>query len=107
MKKMPYVGGSHASYSVLFCRKYPHLLATILDIFPGIEAGKRTAVQACVQARLSFVCGDIVHDDFIDLLADYPAFDVTLYFHIAHLLPPELNVVVLKKVVETLKPGEC
>ena len=33
------VGGSHAAYSVLFCRKYPHLLATILDIQPGIEAG--------------------------------------------------------------------
>ncbi len=99
------VGGSHAAYSVLFCRKYPHLLATVLDIPPGIEAGKRTAAQVCMQDRLSFVCCDIVHDDFTDLLADYPAFDVALYFHIAHLLPPEVNAVILKKVVETLKPG--
>ncbi len=95
------VGGSHAAYSVLFCRKYPHLLATILDIPPGIEAGKRTAAQMCMQDRLSFVCGDIVRDDFTDLLAAYPAFDAALYFHIAHLLPPELNAVVLKKVVQT------
>lgn len=99
------VGGSHAAYSVLFCRKYPHLLATILDIPPGIEAGKRTAVQMCMQDRLSFVCGDIVRDDVADLLADYPAFDVALYFHVAHLLPPELNATVLKNVVQTLKPG--
>ena len=33
------VGGSHAAYSVLFCRKYPRLNATIVDIQPGIEAG--------------------------------------------------------------------
>ena len=99
------VGGSHAAYSVLFCRKHPHLMATILDIPPGIEAGKRTAAQACMEDRLSFVSGDIVRDDFTDLLADYPAFDVALYFHIAHLLPPEINAAVLKKVVQTLKPG--
>ena len=35
------VGGSHAAYSVLFCRKYADLHATIVDIQPGIAAGKR------------------------------------------------------------------
>lgn len=99
------VGGSHAAYSVLFCRKYPDLLATILDIAPGIEAGKRTAKQVGMEDRLSFVCGDIVRDDFLCCLAAYPAFDVALYFHIAHLLPSESNAAVLQKVVETLKPG--
>jgi SAM-dependent methyltransferase len=99
------VGGSHAAYSVLFCRKYPHLLATILDIQPGIEAGKRTATQTRLEDRMSFVRGDIVRDDFSTLLADYPLFDVALYFHIAHLLPPDINAAVLKKVVQSLKPG--
>jgi SAM-dependent methyltransferase len=99
------VGGSHAAYSVLFCRKYPHLLATILDIEPGIQAGQCTAKQVGMEDRLSFVCGNIVCDNFAALLADYPAFDVALYFHVAHLLPPEINAMVLKKVVETLKPG--
>lgn len=99
------VGGSHAAYSVLFCRKYPHLLATILDIQPGIEAGKRTAVQTGLTDRLSFVSGNIVTDDFSPLLSDYPLFDVALYFHIAHLLPPDINTAVLKKVAYSLKPG--
>ena len=99
------VGGSHAAYSILFCRKYPHLLATILDIQPGIEAGKRTATQTGLEDRMSFVCGNIVRDDFSTLLADYPLFDVALYFHIAHLLPPDINAAVLKKVVQSLKPG--
>src|SRR6266849_9182914 len=58
------VGGSHAAYSVLFCRRYPHLQATVLDIQPGIEAGKRIAVQTGLENRISFVCGDIVCDDF-------------------------------------------
>ena len=53
--------------------------------------------------RMSFLCANIVQDDFSsDLAATY---NVALYFHIAHLLPPEINADVLKKVVQTLKPG--
>lgn len=97
------VGGSHAAYSVLFCRKYPQLQATILDIQPGIDAGKRTAIQTGMNSRLSFARGDIVQDDFDVELASN--FDVALYFHIAHLLPPETNKATLAKVARTLKPG--
>jgi hypothetical protein len=97
------MGGSHAAYSVLFCRKYPQLHTTILDIQPGIEAGKRTALQTGMTDRLSFLCADIVRDDFSTDLA--ASFDIALYFHIAHLLPPEINAAVLKKVAHTLKPG--
>ncbi len=97
------VGGSHAAYSVLFCRKYPQLHATILDIQPGIEAGQRTAKQVSMTERMNFLCTDIVRDDFSIGLAS--SFDVALYFHIAHLLPPEINAAVLKKVAQTLKPG--
>ena len=97
------VGGSHGAYSILFCRKHPALHATILDIQPGIEAGQRMAKQTSMSDRLSFLCGDIVRDDFSTELAS--RFDVALYFHIAHLLPPELNAAVLAKVARTLKPG--
>ncbi|HVB75015.1 MAG TPA: class I SAM-dependent methyltransferase [Ktedonobacteraceae bacterium] len=97
------VGGSHAAYSILFCRKHPRLQATILDIQPGIEAGQRMAKQTGMSDHLRFVCGDIVRDDFAAELAS--CFDVALYFHIAHLLPPEINAEVLAKVGRTLKPG--
>jgi SAM-dependent methyltransferase len=97
------VGGSHAGYSVLFCRKYPRLRATIMDIQPGIEAGQRTAKFTKMEARMDFVCADIVQDDFPQLFAE--PFDVALYFHIAHLLQPEVNAALLAKVVRTLKPG--
>jgi SAM-dependent methyltransferase len=99
------VGGSHAAYSVLFCRKYPHLQATVLDLLPGIEAGKRVTMQTGLENRINFICGDIVRDDFTTLLAQDPAYDAALYFHIAHLLPPEVNANVLAKVAKTLKPG--
>ena len=97
------VGGSHAAYSILFCRKYPHLHATIIDIQPGIEAGKRTAQQQGMENRLNFLCADIVREDFAAPLAEQ--YDVALYFHIAHLLPPETNAALLTKVARTLKPG--
>ncbi len=97
------VGGSHAGYSALLCRKYPNLHATILDIQPGIVAGQRTAQLLHLEKRMSFVCGDIIHDDFAQQFM--ATIDVALYFHIAHLLPPETNQAILAKVAQTLKPG--
>jgi SAM-dependent methyltransferase len=97
------VGGSHAAYSVLFCRKYPGLHATILDIQPGIEAGEHTALQTGMTERMKFVCADIVREDFTTRLPS--SYDVALYFHIAHLLPAEINKSLLAKVAKTLKPG--
>jgi SAM-dependent methyltransferase len=97
------VGGSHAGYSALYCRKYPLLHATILDMQAGIEAGMLTAKRLGLEERMSFVCGDIVRDDFTTLFCE--PFDVALYFHIAHLLQPEINQAVLAKVARTLKPG--
>jgi SAM-dependent methyltransferase len=97
------VGGSHAGYSALFCRKYPHLHATILDVQSGIVVGEQTARQMSLTERMSFVCSDIVQDDF-PLLFPHP-FDVALFFHIAHLFPPELNILLLEKVAKTLRPG--
>ncbi len=97
------VGGSHAAYSALLCHKYPALQATILDIQPGIEAGMRTAKQGHLEDRMSFVCGDIVKDDFSQLFTE--TFDIALYFHIAHLLQPEQNQAILAQVAGVLKPG--
>ncbi len=97
------VGGSHAAYSALFCRKYPRLHATIMDIQAGIEAGRRTAKFMKLEPRMDFLCADIVQDDFSEQLA--AQFDAALYFHIAHLLQPELNQATLTKVAKTLKPG--
>lgn len=97
------VGGSHAAYSALFCRRYPNLHATIVDIQPGLEAGQRTAKRLRMEARMSFACADIVRDDFTEPFS--AQFDVALYFHIAHLLQPEQNQAVLAKVARTLKPG--
>jgi len=97
------VGGSHAAYSALFCRKYPRLQAKIVDLQAGIEAGKRTAKLMKLETRMSFDCVDIVQDDFAQQFA--AEYDVALYFHIAHLLQPEVNQQVLMKVAGTLRPG--
>ncbi len=97
------VGGSHAGYSALFCRRYPRLHATIMDIQAGIDAGRRTAKLMKLEQRMDFVCADIVQEDFAEPITGQ--FDVALYFHIAHLLQPELNQATLAKVARTLRPG--
>ncbi|HZR39202.1 MAG TPA: class I SAM-dependent methyltransferase [Ktedonobacteraceae bacterium] len=97
------VGGSHGGYSALFCRKYPCLQTTILDIQPGIDAGLRTAKRLQLENRMRFVCADIVKDDFTASFA--APFDIALYFHIAHLLQPATNLAILAKVAKVLRPG--
>ena len=97
------VGGSHAAYSVLFCRKYARLRATIVDLPPGIEAGQRTAQQTGMSERLDFVCRDIVREAFPDEFEQ--SFDVACYFHIAHLLPTEINEQLLAHVASCVRSG--
>src|SRR5260221_6404255 len=66
------VGGSHAAYSILFCRKYPQLHATNLDIEPGIEAGMRTAKKVGVTERISFLFkGILVGEIFTGLRSSF------------------------------------
>ncbi|GCE14349.1 class I SAM-dependent methyltransferase [Tengunoibacter tsumagoiensis] len=97
------VGGSHAAFSALLCQRHPHVRATILDLEPGLEAGRRTAKQQHLEERMSFVESDIVREDFTQVLDS--RFDLAFYFHIAHLLQPGLNQAVLRKVIACLKPG--
>ncbi len=97
------VGGSHAGYSALFCQCYPKLHATVVDLAAGLQAGEYTARQQRLEDRLHFVEANIVQDDFSRLFGEQ--FDVALYFHIAHLLPPDLNQEVLSRVARLLKPG--
>lgn len=102
-QKLLDVGGSHAGYSGLLCKKYRHLQATILDLPAGNDAGKLTAKRMGLEQRMQFIDGDIVKDDFPCCLNTQ--FDAALYFHIAHLLPAELNQAVLVKVARTIKRG--
>ncbi len=97
------VGGSHAAYSVLFCRKYARLRATIVDLPPGIAAGRSIAQQTGMSTRLDFVCQDIVRDAFP--IEFEQSFDVASYFHIAHLLSAETNEQLLARVVRCIRPG--
>jgi SAM-dependent methyltransferase len=104
-KRLLDVGGSHAAYSVLFCRKHPRLQATVVDLHAGIEVGKRIAMQANLKHRISFVDADIVSSDFPAALPDSGEYDIALYFHVAHLLSAEVNAEVLTRVARTLRPG--
>ncbi len=97
------VGGSHGAYSSLFCRKYPNLRATILDLPAGIEAGKRLTPHLGAGERIDFRCLDMLKEDWPEEFTG--TFDVALYFHMAHLLPPEVNEQLLNRVVHCLKPG--
>jgi len=97
------VGGSHAAYSALFCRAYPGLHATVIDLEAGVEAGTHTVQRLGLEQRIQFMCCDIVSDDFPEHFSE--PFDVALYFNIAHLLQPEDNQAVLHKVAHTLRPG--
>jgi SAM-dependent methyltransferase len=97
------IGGSHGAYSSLFCRKYRQVRSTIIDLPPGVEAGKRLTPQLGASERIDFLCLDFLKEEWPTDLDGQ--FDTALYFHIAHLLSPDANEMLLARVAACLKPG--
>lgn len=93
------VGGSHAIYSMAFCRAHPGVRATVLD-FPGaLAVGRENAKAEGLEERIEFVAGDFLAEPLGE------GFDVVLLASIVHGLSPEQNVALLKRVHAATKPG--
>jgi SAM-dependent methyltransferase len=92
------VGGGHATYSVLLCRRYPGIAVTVFDSPEALCVG-RDNVPAELAHRIEFREGDFTVDE---LGRDY---DVALLFNIVHGFSPAENLALFRKVARTLTPG--
>ena len=93
------VGGGHGTYAIAFCRRYPALHATILDLPTALESARGPIREAAMSDRISLRPGDFMTDDLGD------PYDVVLLFNILHGLQPDENAQLIRRAAEALRPG--
>ena len=100
VKEMLDIGGSHGYWSVSFCRRYPALRATILDL----EAAIRYAVPILAKENM----GDRIVHRIGNALTDtlgVNAYDFVLIASLVHHFDAATNRELMKKVAPALRPG--
>ena len=93
------IGGGHGLYSIMFCRKYPQLSATIFDSHEPLNTARENINVEKMGDRISVKEGDFWVDAFGQ------GNDVALLFNIIHHHTPEKNVELLRKIRNALNPG--
>lgn len=93
------VGGGHATYSARFCRQYPGLAATVLDLPGAASVGQQLVDAADLTDRFTFTEGDLVATDWES------GYDIVLMFNIIHIFTPEEVAGLFAKAHAALKPA--
>lgn len=97
------VGGSHALYSVAFCRAYPELRATVLDFPESTAIGRENVAAEGLQDRVSFRESNFIQQPLANAEGD--PYDAILLCRVVHGLDAEANVQLLRKAYDALAPG--
>ncbi len=93
------IGGAHGVYAATFCRRYPSLRATVLDLPPVALIGAELSSATNPDLDIEFRAGDARHDD---LGAGY---DIVLLFDVLHHFPAEEARQLLGRAIAALEPG--
>jgi SAM-dependent methyltransferase len=93
------VGGGHGVYSVEFCRRYPGLVAEVLDLPQAAERGRLIVAEEGMAERVAFRVGDMRTDEWGSGL------DVVLLFNVLHNLTEEESRAALAHARQALAPG--
>lgn len=98
------VGGSHALYSVAFCRAHPELRATVLD-FPGaVSIGRENVAAEGLEDRIAFREADFIREPLVGA-DDEGGYDAVLLCRVVHGLDGAGNTALLRKAHDALAPG--
>jgi 2-polyprenyl-3-methyl-5-hydroxy-6-metoxy-1,4-benzoquinol methylase len=93
------IGGSHGRYAAAFCRRYPRLTATVLDLPPVVEIGTELIQATGLSGRIEFRAGDARHGDLGS------GYDIVLLFDLLHHLPARQAREIVGRAVAALAPG--
>ncbi|HYI11612.1 MAG TPA: methyltransferase [Thermoanaerobaculia bacterium] len=92
------IGGSHGEFSAAFCRAYPSLSATVLDLPGALESARETVAE--FGDRITLQPGNFLTDASFG-----SGYDVVLLMSVVHGHLPDENIELLRKVAAALKPG--
>jgi ubiquinone/menaquinone biosynthesis C-methylase UbiE len=93
------IGGGHGYYSMAFCKKYPHLSATIFDREEALKVAREVAEMEGMRQRIVFQAGDFMTDELGE------GYDVVLAFGFLHQYSPEDLGKLFAKVYRCLRAG--
>lgn len=94
------VGGSHGLYSVVLCRRYPRLSATVLDLAEAIAYAAPLLAAEGMGDRVRHQAGDIREVDLGDA-----RYDVILVSSLLHHFDEGTNAALVRKLARALRPG--
>lgn len=95
------VAGGHGAFAMAMCDRHPGLEATVLDLPPSAEVGRRIVAEQGYAGRISFREGDLFEVGLGEQL------DVVSVFNLAHHLPEERNRELCRMARAALRPGGC
>jgi cyclopropane fatty-acyl-phospholipid synthase-like methyltransferase len=99
-RRMLDIGGAHGFYAVGFCRKYPQLSATILDLSEAIEHAAPILAAEGMGDRIQHRAGDALVDDLGE-----DAYDIILISNLVHHFSDRQNRELAARAARALVPG--
>jgi SAM-dependent methyltransferase len=99
-REMLDIGGSHGYLSVVLCRRYPGLRATVLDLPPAVEHAAPLLEREGMGDRVRLRAGDALTDDLGDA-----AYDLIMAFSLVHHFDDPTNRLLVRRAARALRPG--
>lgn len=93
------VGGGHGVFSVMMCRTYPNLYATVIDSPAALKVAAGHIARHDMTGRVSLLPGDMWQLDWGE------GYDVVLLFNLLHHFDQATNMDLLRRTRAALKPG--
>jgi 2-polyprenyl-3-methyl-5-hydroxy-6-metoxy-1,4-benzoquinol methylase len=98
--KMMDVGGGHGAYSAAFCRRYPQLSATILDLPQAINVSGSLIAEENLEGRIFHRPGNAKTENF-----GHAVWDIILVSHLLHHFREAESCSLLERCANALRPN--
>ncbi|QYO67173.1 class I SAM-dependent methyltransferase [Leptolyngbya sp. 7M] len=99
-RKMLDIGGAHGFYSVMLCRRYPSLQATILELPEAIEYASPILAEEGMGDRVVYKAGNALTEDF-----GVETYDLILISNVIHHFDADTNRELFHRLKRALRPG--
>lgn len=99
-REMLDIGGSHGFWSVSFCRRYPQLRATILDLETAIKYAAPILAKEQMSGRVVHRAGNALTENF-----STATFDFVLIASLVHHFDDATNRALMRRIANALRPN--
>jgi SAM-dependent methyltransferase len=98
-RRMLDIGGGPGLMSIAFCKQFPELTSTIMELPNLVEHGKSYIREAGMQDRISYIPGDVFENDM------GKGYDLALMVNFIHAINEEQCRLIVRRTYDALAPG--